>query len=304
VGPAALSGRAAAALVAALAVAGAGAAAARAEPACSAGPPDDPFPTCFDPGQRLVVGAEVAATTDQPAGAGAAAGSLVLGLGVRHIVATDDPSVWWRLEHVVFDARVRQGALSGVVYRGRYVRHSRDGRIVLPTSPPRKLFLPFDLGAETTVGAVDTRDDGAHLDVGVVRVGLFGDLLRSSTFRRRLALGAAARWDLSATRTAGDTTVDQHRVAPFTIAMASAHAESDTGLTIADLDLEGGRTWTTTEGWRPAAAAHASLERVLIAFDDRPVSLYAQAAWSDPGPAASLAIGLRVGLLASPAPPR
>lgn len=289
-----------AALLAALACGGA---AARAEPRCLAGPAGDPFPTCFDPGRRLVVGASAVGE----AGQGGVRGAVDLAALARHVVATDDPAVWWRLEHVVLEASARDGALDGALYRGRFIRHSRDGRIVLPTSPPRKIFLPFDLGAEAEVGAIAARDGGDRLELGVVRTGLFIEVLRSPSFRRRVAIGAAARWDVSGALEAGELSAHAHRVAPFSLAMAALHLESASGLTVLDLAGEGGRTWSSERGWHAAGSAHASLERVVIALDDRPLSIYARASAGTAGTlleGRALVVGLRLGLIAAAGPPR
>ena len=303
-----------AAVVVAAVLAHAGAARADA-PSCWAGPAADRFPTCFDPGTRITLGLGFMGTSatdpvgSDPASAvpGAGAWSGLVGsmaIAVRHLMTTDDPGVWWRLEHVALDARVGRGSLDGVLYRGRYIRHARDGRIVLPTSPPRKLYLPFDLGAEAEVGRIAARGGADRIDVGVVRTGFFGELLRSPTFRRRLELGVAARWDLTGSGSGSDLAITEHRVAPFTLAMAAAHIESATGLTSLDLAAEAGRTWSTERGWENTASASAALERVLLAVNNRPLSLVARAGYDGRGAGGVAWVGLRVGLVAPPGPPR
>lgn len=291
--------------------------AARAEPTCWAGPAGDQFPTCFDLGTRVTLGLAWSATSatggaggDPGSGAGipgAAASSEPVGsmaIAVRHVMTTDDPGVWWRLEHVVLDARVGRDSTRGVLYSGRYVRHARDGRIVLPTSPPRKLYLPFDLGAEAEVGRIATRGGADRIDVGVVRTGFFGELLRSPSFRRRLELGVAARWDLTGSASSSDLTVTEHRVAPFTLVMAAAHFESASGLTSLDLAAEAGRTWSTERGWESTAAASGALERILLAVNNRPLSVYARASYDARGAGGAAWVGLRIGVFAPPGPPR
>ena len=44
--------------------------------------------------------------------------------------------------------RATRDAIRATLYSGRYLRHSEDGHLVLPFGRPRKIFLPFDLGAE------------------------------------------------------------------------------------------------------------------------------------------------------------
>jgi hypothetical protein len=273
--------------------------AARAEPSCVAGPPGDPFATCFDPGNRLVVG--VALVSGDGLG-GAAAG--VASLAVRHVVSTEDPDVFWRLEHVLFDSRIGDSTFDLAIYRGRFIRHSRDGRIVLPTSPPRKLFLPFDLGAEAALGAIETRDSRERFAVGVLRTALFVEVLRSPSFRRRVAFGAAGRWDVHGSAVDLDLSAEDHHVAPLSLAMAAVHLESASGLTVLDLAAEGGRAWSSATGWRAAGRASASLERVLVAVEDRPLSLYAEAGYAGPGRGKYAALGVRLGVIARSDAPR
>ena len=290
-------------------------------PACEAGPAGDRFPTCFDLGTRLYVGGDAAwregGDGEGDDGGGDLAPVGTFGLAVRHVVTTEDPAVWWRLEHVVLESRVGRGLVDGAAYRGRYIRHSRDGRIVLPTSPPRKIFLPFDLGAEVDVGTLravrgaggveEGGKGGAEL--GVVRTGLFLEVLRSPSFRHRLALGAVGRWDVSIEEADGDPgggggglNATEQRVAPFTMGMLAGHIESASGLTMLDLSAEGGRTWSSETGWHWGWSGRASLERILVALDDRPLSIVGELKRTDPG-GWSAAAGLRIALWAPPGPP-
>jgi hypothetical protein len=67
--------------------------------------------------------------------------------------------------------------------------------------------------------------------------------------------------------------VTEHFVAPFSAAMANLHFESSTGRLVGDLNAEAGMVWSNLNGWRPAARAEASLERIMLAVNDRPISL-------------------------------
>jgi hypothetical protein len=106
-----------------------------------------------------------------------------------------------------------------------------------------------------------------------VRTAALIDLGRSETFRRHLAFGTVARWDVELTN---ETMVDvvEHQVAPFSTAVADAYAESASGLTLAALRVEGGSVWSSLTGWGPQVTANARLERVILAFNDRPMSLF------------------------------
>src|SRR5678809_524049 len=95
------------------------------------------FATCFDPGNRLLL----RAGTD----------GLGAGIQLRHIIHfEDEPDLVWKMEHDLVE-----GEMYGIwqryaarLYAGRYVRHARDGHILLPFGAGRKIFLPFDVGAE------------------------------------------------------------------------------------------------------------------------------------------------------------
>jgi hypothetical protein len=211
---------------------------------------------------------------------------------VRHVVATDEPGLTWRLEHDLLGVSWDGAELRGTAYRGRYLRHARDGHIVLPTSPPRKLRLPFDIGAEADAGLVAWRPADDALALGVVRAALVFELTRSPTFRRRLTVGPVARWDVDTRLDDADATLAAHRVAPFSLAAAALHLEDAAGLTILDVAVEAGWDWSSASGWATAWSARASAERIVLAVNDLPFSLFLDAsASSDAGPL--LLAGLR-----------
>ncbi len=267
-----------------------------ADPVCTAGPADDSFPICFDPGNRLVL----------HAGYGGVGGAIAL----RHVVTTDDPGISWRMEHGLvegsYDALGEggQGQARGALYRGRFLRHSRDGHIMLPTSPPKKLFLPFDIGTEVTLGSFVATHGEPLVRVGVVRAALLFEVTRSGAFGRRLVFGTAARWDIVADTAEDDASVAEHQVAPFSLGVLGLHLESKDGLTVLDLELEAGPRWSSTSDWNGTLIASAGVERVVVAVNDLPLSLYCQGGWEDPGRGAWLAAGVRLALFGSTRTPR
>jgi hypothetical protein len=225
------------------------------------------FVTCFDLGNRLVVNA----------GSEGVGGAISL----RHVVTfQDEPDLIWKLEHRIADTThaLFTNAFDGAIYRGRYLRHARDGHIVLPLGTPKKIFLPFDIGALAEFGALRWRDDASPVEVGVVKVAALVDFSRTRTFRRRFSLGPVARWDVHLERDPdGDLmprlAVDEHVVSPFSAGMLELAFESLEGRTAGSLRVEVGTAWSTLHGWRPEARAEAELERIVIAINDRPVSL-------------------------------
>ncbi len=219
------------------------------------------FATCFDPGNRFLL----AATTEGYGG----------GILVRHVMLFDDePDLVWKLEHELLAGQVggfsdRYGA---VLYAGRYLRHARDGHVVLPFAVANKVFLPFDVGAEAEVGRVTGILGAPTFDLGVVRTVALIDISRSDSFRRRLSIGSVVSWDMKILR--DPTAIEDHRIVPFSTGLLNAHFEASNGLTIADARVEAGKAWSTNDGWYSALTAAVTLERVLLAVNDRPVSLF------------------------------
>jgi len=218
------------------------------------------FATCFDLGNRL----SITAGSDGFGGA----------ISLRHEVTfEDDPDLVWKLEHTFAEATHAgfEDRFTGVLYRGRYLRHARDGHIVIPIGQPKKVFLPFDVGALTEVGRIEWRPGSTEVRIGVVRTAALIDLARTRTFRRRFSIGPSARWDVDADR--DEMTLTEHVVAPFTTGLVNVHLESATGRMLADFAVEAGAAWRSTGGWHPDARAEAVLERIVLAIDDRPIAL-------------------------------
>jgi hypothetical protein len=218
------------------------------------------FATCFDPGNRLFV-------TASSEGYGG-------GVAVRHVMHFDDePDLTWKLEHELFRAEyaVFDERTDGVLYAGRYLRHARDGHIVLPFAVGKKIFVPFDIGAEAEVGRLRAVSGQPTFEIGVVRTAALIDLARSRSFRRRLSVGAVLHWDMDVRHEPWE--IAEHRVAPFSSAVVDARAESGSGVTTGGVRLEGGRVWSSEAGWHNAAQAEVSLERIVLAINDRPLSL-------------------------------
>ena len=266
-------------LIAAVVVAAHGATAAHAE-TCTGSSAAGKFALCFDPGNRVSV----------TAGSDGFGGALAL----RHIIHFDDePDLVWKLEHTALDATHAGFAdrLSATLYRGHFIRHARDGHIVLPLGTPKKVFLPFDVGAFTEVGSVEWHD-APTTRIGVIKTAGLIDFARDRTFRRRLAFGPVARWDIDVMQ--DPRSITQHIVAPFSSAMANVHAESDSGRLVFDLRAEAGMVWSHTSGWAPEARAEAWLERIMLAINDRPISLVLGARYETETGEALARVGARI----------
>lgn len=251
----------------------------------------DRFVTCFDLGNRL----SITAGSDGVGG----------GIALRHVVTFDDePDLIWKLEHHITDTThaLLANAFEGTIYRGRYIRHARDGHIVLPFDTSKKIFLPFDIGALAEFGALRWRADASPVEIGMVKVGALVDFSRTRTFRRRFSIGPVAHWDVHLERDpSGDLmprlAVDEHVVAPFSAGLVELGFESLEGRTAGTLRVEVGTAWSSIHGWRPEARAEAELERIVLAVNDRPISLVVGARYQtrpDAEAEATARIGARI----------
>lgn len=258
---------------------------ARAEPCTGVTGSGGRFATCFDPGNRLSV----------TAGSDGFGGALAL----RHVIRfEDEPDLVWKLAHVIADVRHAgfEDRFTGVVYQGRFLRHARDGHLLLPLGrTPKKIFLPFDVGGLAEAGRVTWQADTTLVRVGVVKVAPLVDLARTRSFRRRLAFGPVARWDAELDRE--QRLVARHHVAPFTAGLVELAVETANGRTIAQLAIEGGAVWQSGQGWQRSAQAQASLERVVLAVNDRPIALTLGARYETATEEATAQVGARVVLV-------
>lgn len=242
------------------------------------------FATCFDLGNRV----SLTAGSD---GIGAS-------LALRHVIGFDDePDLVWKLAHQILDVTHAgfEDRLTGVLYRGRFLRHARDGHLVIPLGRPRKVFLPFDVGALAEVGRIAWRPETTIARIGVVKLAPLIDLARTRGFGRRFAIGPVARWDVDIDR--DRRRLARHFVAPFTSGIIELAAESASGRTSAQLAIEGGLIWRDDLGWQEAAQAEASLERIVLAVNDRPIALVLGASYDTAREEAIARIGARIVLV-------
>ena len=241
------------------------------------------FVTCFDPGNQLF-----AQVTNESVG---------LGIDARHTVETDDPDVSWRLQHAIAHVELTDAHIAGALYSGRFLRHSQDGYLLLPTSPPRKVFVPFDIGMEAEAGRIDRGHDETRYTLGAVRAAILVEFTRSDDFRRRLAIGPVVRWDMSlaADAAADVSAIEEHRVTPFTTGLLDGYWESRDGLTRAQLRVQAGVVWSNVRQWETEVDAEVALERVLIAINDRPLSLFARGGYAHYPEMNAAATGRQIG---------
>jgi hypothetical protein len=242
------------------------------------------FPICFDLGNRF----------SATAGSDGFGGAIAL----RHTVRFDDePDLVWKLAHVIGDSAhaTFEDRFDGVLYRGRFLRHARDGHIVIPIGRPKKIFLPFDVGGVADVGTVRWRPATNIARLGVVKAAPLLDFARTRGFGRRFAFGPLARWDVEVDR--DRRALAQHFVSPFTSGIVELAAESSNGRMSAQLAVEAGMVWANQLGWQKSAQAEASVERIVLAINDRPIALTLGVRWESLTEETVARVGARIVLV-------
>jgi hypothetical protein len=254
-------------------------------PVWIAGPDGVRFRVRFDPGERLLVGAALDGTPSTGAPA------LEIGLRLRSAPPPVGWDVYWKrdheLAHFVWDPTAggwdltagARPAMSGVLYRGLFLRQSREGTLTLPLSPPVALALPFDIGLAAEIvrfnEATSPVNVGRELDVDVVHGEVVADFLRSRHPGRWLLLGVGGRYEVGLSRDAAGALLADHRVSPMTALSVALHGERADGLLAGGLRAEGARRWSSARGWESAFRIDGEAEVTPIALNDRPVSLFA-----------------------------
>jgi len=232
------------------------------------------FPTCFDPGNRVEVAAGVrAARQDHQAGGQA----LLLSAAWRwrSDLAGQAGAIEWRRDQALLDAgaSLRHGAVEearALAWRGTLVRRLAEPFILLPGPRPVRLPFPFDVGVSVQAGGLRwERAREREVDLTVLRSTLLLDLARHLGPVRRAAFGPELSYDLWLSR--GDRPV--HLLVPFTAAALEVALESADGLWLGGLSARSGAAVRVPGGLAGFASGTLSLERVLVAVNDRPVSL-------------------------------
>ncbi|MBN2495218.1 MAG: hypothetical protein JXR96_11540 [Deltaproteobacteria bacterium] len=269
------------------------------------------FRVCFDPGTELRLAAAGGASC-----ASGWAGSAELQLDLvwrdRLQYGEADDLVTWQLDHRFATGWIRpweldfEGlpSLDLTAYEASYVRHSSAGYLVFPSSPPTRLLFPLDLGVDLAVGRVRAgirpTDERSWLQLGAARAGVLFDPWRSGRPGCGLEIGLGARYDLDLL---GDPRLEDgvqvvHRVSPFTAASLRFRIQDDAGLTAADVRAEVFPHWASQGGWALGAEASARVQRVVLAINDEPISIFAEAGYDRLPPALDLEAAHSVRLLA------
>ena len=258
------------------------------------------FRVRFDPGERLVLGAGALGGSGE---AGGAAPAAEFGLHLRSEAPAPDRDVYWKRDHELLQVRLAPGRTDGALYRGLFLRHSSEGTLTIPLSPPVAVSLPFDVGLRTELGQLVgppriPRAGDPRLLASLVHGEVLADFWRSPQPGRSLSAGLGARYDVVLTRAgAGALTVD-HLVAPMSALSLALHGQRSDGLLAGGLRGEGAYRWSSVRKWERSFRAEAEGEVIPLALNDRPLSVYAradvQAAGGLPAPEARVFVGVRL----------
>ena len=237
------------------------------------------FRVRFDPGHRVYAG--LGAAGDATTSATRVEPVAEVGLHLRAEPPAPDAEVFWKRDHELVHLRLRRGGdglgLEGRLYQAILLRHSREGSLTIPTTPPLRLALPFDVGVRIELGrlagSLPLRSPGSALEAGVVRGEALADFLRSEHPGRWLAIGAVGYYDVRLERTAGGPLARDHRVMPLTAGCAWARGETSGGLVAGGLRAELGRAWSSRRGWGQAARVEGEVEVTPLALNDLPLSV-------------------------------
>ncbi|WP_224245351.1 hypothetical protein [Hyalangium gracile] len=238
------------------------------------------FPTCFDPGNALLLG------TGLQVRDGVALPTLQAGILLRTERTSRSKGMLWFNTHRILVTEGTPGhtrqALTTTLYEGTYRRHLEEGFILIPTSRPLRIPFPFDVTLAVRAGHLERRVwEGPGLTLETGRAALLLDPIRSESGRLWLGFGPAASHSL---RRMPDGELEQE-ISPFTSGVLETGYETVDGWwTLRASALAG---WINAfEGDRRfRARADASIERLLFAVNNQPLwlQLYGTYAHKDVG---------------------
>lgn len=238
------------------------------------------FPTCFDPGNALLLG------TGMQVREGTALPTLQAGILLRTERTSRSKGMLWFNTHRILVTEATPGTarreLTTTLYEGTFRRHLEEGFILIPTARPLRIPFPFDVTLAVRAGHLERRVwEGPGLTVETGRAALLLDPLRSVSGRLWLGFGPAASHSL---RRMPDGELVQE-ISPFTSAVLETGYETADGWwTLRASGLAG---WINSfEGDRRfRVRADASVERLLFAVNNQPLwlQLYGTYAYKDVG---------------------
>jgi hypothetical protein len=244
------------------------------------------FRVRFDPGERLILGAGAETIAGDLGGLRAAPGFAVeMGLLLRGERPAPGWDVQWKRNHELAHFRLHPmagtggAAVDGALYRGIFLRQSREGTLTLPMTPPVALPLPFDIGVLAEIGhvhgALAPEAGGPPTDVGIFHGEVLADFWRSRQPGRWFTVGVGGRYEVGLSRDAAGELARDHRVSPMSTLAVALHSERADGLAAGGLRAEASHRWSSARGWERAYRVDADAEVTPLAANDRPVALFA-----------------------------
>ncbi|MBK8251380.1 MAG: hypothetical protein IPK82_01765 [Polyangiaceae bacterium] len=253
------------------------------------------FRVRFDPASRVSLTMGGSAYHD---GNGSVAPAVETGFSFQYRkvyrTGAGEGRVFWQIDHQLVSGWVRPfvrpadgvPSLEATLYRATLLRHSESPSIVLPVSPPLTVGFPFDVGLDAELGKVTVpvvpvtlpgfEKPAPWVHLGVVHAAFTLDPWRPGVPGRALALGIGVRYDVDVY---GAPTLSAprfvHRIAPLTSGSARFRYQTDDGIWMMDVYAEATPHWTSENTWSFFGAAHARVDRTLIAINDQPIGAYA-----------------------------
>jgi hypothetical protein len=247
------------------------------------------FRTCFAQGKglELSTGGAWGDGPGQGLRASDSAGEVAAGFALRwRSDTTSGGRREWLRDMAFLEARGRfhdgygnPRSAEGTLWSGLFLRRLSEPFLLIPAPKPIRFPFPFDVGMAIDAGVVRWAKArpgvGEALDVEVMRGALLLDVARHLGENvRRAAFGPEVSWGLRFEE--GSRPVQS--VAPFSAGRLEFRAESDDGLTALFLTGRAGALIRLPGGTGFFYDGRLGLERVLIAVNDVPLSVYGEAA--------------------------
>jgi hypothetical protein len=238
------------------------------------------FPTCFDPGNALLLGTGLRMRD------GEMEPTLQVGILLRTEKTSRSKGLLWFNTHRILvtegTPNLARRGITATLYEGTFRRHLEEGFISIPTGKPLRIPFPFDITLAARAGHLERRVwEGPGLTLETGRAALLLDPVRSATGRLRLGLGPVAVHSLR--RLPGGEL--EQEVSPFTTGLLDMGYERENGWwTVQGSVLAGWITSFESER-RFRVRAEASFERLMIALNDQPLwlQLYGTYTYKDAG---------------------
>lgn len=242
----------------------------------------------FDPGNRFVIGTGWEGVFDANSGQGTRqAAYLHTGIFLRDGCDGTNEDCWkasydFLETRWLTDNQGVQGWPAGrtQLFSGGYLRYLQSPYVTVPTSPPRKLFVPFNFGVSVDVGRLEIPALPHQLgwDVGIIDTRLLLDFWRTPSPGSSLRLGVGIKYDIHVTDADPHPEVE-HILSPFTATSLEFRHESKNGLHRLGAGVDAGPSWSDRAGWAMHCEASATYELTILALNDRPISLYSAASY-------------------------